>query len=108
MARPDVDRARVPRTPSPTPDSGKLYWMKGNRCQKLNPGGARFCNACGAPLHMAMPATAPRSYTPAHLAERILTSRSGIEGERKQITVLFADVKGSMELLADRDAEEAG
>src|SRR5262249_48870183 len=82
--------------------------MKCNRCHKLNPAGARCCNACGAPLHMAMAATAPRSYTPAHLAERILTSRSGIEGERKQITVLFADVKGSMELLADRDAEEAG
>ena len=41
-----------------------------------------------------MPATTPRTYTPAHLAERILTSRSGIEGERKQITVLFADVRG--------------
>jgi class 3 adenylate cyclase/tetratricopeptide (TPR) repeat protein len=54
-----------------------------------------------------MPAATPRTYTPTHLAERILTSRSGIEGERKQVTVLFADVKGSMELLADRDAEEA-
>src|SRR6476646_8930022 len=81
--------------------NGKLYVMKCNRCQKLNPAGARFCNACGVPLHTSMPATTPRSYTPAHLAERILTSRSGIEGERKQITVLFADVKGSMELLAD-------
>jgi len=49
----------------------------------------------------------PASYTPKHLAEKILTSRSALEGERKQVTVLFADVKGSMELLADRDAEEA-
>jgi predicted ATPase/class 3 adenylate cyclase len=50
---------------------------------------------------------APQDYTPRHLAERILTSRSVIEGERKQVTVLFADLKGSMELLAGRDPEEA-
>jgi class 3 adenylate cyclase/tetratricopeptide (TPR) repeat protein len=47
------------------------------------------------------------SYTPKHLAEKILTSKAALEGERKQVTVLFADLKGSMELLADRDAEEA-
>jgi class 3 adenylate cyclase/tetratricopeptide (TPR) repeat protein len=41
------------------------------------------------------------------LAEKILTSRAALEGERKQVTVLFADLKGSMELLADRDPEEA-
>ena len=50
---------------------------------------------------------APESYTPKHLAEKILTSKSALEGERKQVTVLFADLKGSMELLADRDPEEA-
>jgi class 3 adenylate cyclase/tetratricopeptide (TPR) repeat protein len=49
----------------------------------------------------------PAAYTPQHLAERILTSKSALEGERKQVTVLFADLKGSMELLADRDPEEA-
>ncbi len=49
----------------------------------------------------------PQTYTPRHLAEKILTSRGALEGERKQVTVLFADVKGSMELLADRDPEEA-
>src|SRR5262245_40920439 len=49
----------------------------------------------------------PLAYTPAYLAEQILTSRSAMEGERKQVTVLFADLKGSMELLADRDPEEA-
>src|SRR3989475_1142451 len=47
------------------------------------------------------------AYTPAYLAEKILTSRRALEGERKQVTVLFADLKGSMELLADRDPEEA-
>ena len=50
---------------------------------------------------------APLAYTPTHLAEKILTSRSALEGERKQVTVLFADLKGSLELLADRDPEEA-
>src|SRR5712691_5891690 len=50
---------------------------------------------------------APLTYTPPYLAEKILTSKSALEGERKQVTVLFADLKGSMELLADRDPEEA-
>jgi class 3 adenylate cyclase len=50
---------------------------------------------------------APLTYTPGYLAEKILTSRGALEGERKQVTVLFADLKSSMELLADRDPEEA-
>jgi len=49
----------------------------------------------------------PASYTPTHLAERIRTSKDALEGERKHVTVLFADLKGSMELLADRDPEDA-
>jgi class 3 adenylate cyclase/tetratricopeptide (TPR) repeat protein len=53
------------------------------------------------------PARVPLAYTPPYLAEKILTSRRALEGERKQVTVLFADLKGSMELLADRDPEEA-
>src|SRR4029450_7058311 len=53
------------------------------------------------------PEQAPLTYTPSYLAEKILTSKSALEGERKQVTVLFADLKGSMELLADRDPEEA-
>src|SRR5262249_39993548 len=76
--------------------------------------GSRFCDGCGAPLAAASePATrsphfaSPEAYTPKHLAEKILTSKSALEGERKQVTVLFADLKGSMELLADRDPEEA-
>src|SRR5919199_6229877 len=50
---------------------------------------------------------APLSYTPTHLAEKILMSKDALEGERKQVTVLFADLKGSLELLAERDPEEA-
>ena len=53
------------------------------------------------------PAREPLAYTPHHLAEKILTSKVALEGERKQVTVLFADLKSSMELLADRDPEEA-
>jgi hypothetical protein len=50
---------------------------------------------------------APRAYIPTHLAEKILLSKAALAGERKQVTVLFADLKGSLELLADRDPEEA-
>jgi len=67
-------------------------------CGHENPAGARFCNDCGARL--AVPATAPepRSYTPRHLVEKILASKSALEGERKPVTVLFADVARSMEI----------
>src|SRR5215813_11767679 len=50
---------------------------------------------------------APLSYTPQYLAEKILTSRSALEGERKQVTVLFADIKDSTELIKDLDSEAA-
>src|SRR5262249_22520135 len=74
---------------------------------------AKFCPECAHPASPAAPAPtaqrfiSPESYTPKHLAEKILTSKAALEGERKQVTVLFADLKGSMELLADRDPEEA-
>jgi hypothetical protein len=104
------------------------------RCQAENPPGMRFCGQCAAPLAAVCPscgaanpaghkfcgqcaalldsATKPRfaspdSYIPKYLAERIINSKTALEGERKQVTVLFADLKGSMELLADRDPEEA-
>jgi class 3 adenylate cyclase/tetratricopeptide (TPR) repeat protein len=108
--------------------------MQCPRCQHDNHPQAKFCEECAAPLaricsncgtplsptakfcsDCAHPATAgvaqprlvsPGSYTPKYLAEKILTSKSALEGERKQVTVLFADLKGSMELLADRDPEE--
>jgi class 3 adenylate cyclase len=72
---------------------------------------AKFCPECAHPVaggQVTQPRFAsPETYTPKHLAEKILTSKSALEGERKQVTVLFADMKGSMELLADRDPEEA-
>jgi class 3 adenylate cyclase/tetratricopeptide (TPR) repeat protein len=61
---------------------------------------AKFCDECAFPVAGAPPARSadPRSYTPKHLAEKILSSRSALAGERKQVTVLFVDVKGSQEL----------
>ncbi len=82
-------------------------------CGHVNAPGSRFCNACGQALGPAetgpLPARfeSPGGYTPPHLAQRILAGRKALEGERKQVTVLFADTKGSMELLADRDPEDA-
>ena len=95
-------------------------------CGHGNRGDRRFCTECGGPLGVACPTCGaptetaqkfcgtcgaaltgtgarraeppPASYTPQHLAEKILASKSSVEGERKQVTVLFADVKGSMEL----------
>jgi class 3 adenylate cyclase/tetratricopeptide (TPR) repeat protein len=108
--------------------------MKCPRCQAENDERLKFCEECGGALTRACPncgaqvrpdkkfcgecgsslATSPASrfvspqhYTPKHLADRILLSKDALEGERKQVTVLFADLKGSMELLADRDPEEA-
>jgi class 3 adenylate cyclase len=109
-------------------------------CGSDNPGQARFCHACGAPLALrcaacgtllaptakfcsecgraasadlsVMPAAGvrfspPSAYTPRYLADKILTSQTALEGERKQVTVLFADLQGSMQLLVERDPEEA-
>src|SRR5262245_25617551 len=108
--------------------------MRCSTCQAANPERARFCEERGAPLARLCPkcraevlsgksfcwscggrladlatdaAPPPVAYTPEHLATRILTSKAALEGERKKITVLFADTKSSMELLADRDPEEA-
>jgi class 3 adenylate cyclase/tetratricopeptide (TPR) repeat protein len=72
-------------------------------CRAELPPGAKFCAECGRPVGASLPA---RSYTPKHLAEKILASKSALEGERKQVTVLFADVKGSMDLAEAIDPEE--
>jgi class 3 adenylate cyclase/tetratricopeptide (TPR) repeat protein len=72
---------------------------------------ARFCLHCGHVvgdgIAKLVDSPAHEHSTPPHLAEKILTAKAALEGERKQVTVLFADLKGSMELLADRDPEEA-
>jgi len=67
---------------------------------------ARFCDGCGSPVaQAAIERTTPKDYTPHHLADKILSSRSAIEGERKQVTVLFADLKSSLELASAVDPE---
>ena len=73
----------------------------------MSGGAVDLCGNCGAPLgEQAAAARAPAAYTPRHLADKILTSRSALEGERKLVTVLFADVKGSVELSAQLGPEE--
>jgi predicted amidophosphoribosyltransferase len=108
-------------------EGAPMYYLS---CGFGNPEGLKFCNECGAPLRRLcakcgftnqpqamfcgergtfLSAHPPefRQYTLAHLAEKILTPRSALKGERKQLTVLFADLKGSLELLADRNPGEA-
>jgi class 3 adenylate cyclase/tetratricopeptide (TPR) repeat protein len=84
------------------------------RCAFVNPPGFKFCGECAGPIEASplrpSPASPtqrdPRAYTPKHLADKILQSKSALEGERKQVTVLFADVKGSMELAEQLGPEE--
>jgi len=109
---------RCPQCRHENPGDAKFCLECGRRlaltcasCGTKLPAGAKFCKECGAPVSTSTPTTsptpAPAAYTPKHLAERIINSKAALEGERKQVTVLFADLKGSMELLADRDPEEA-
>ncbi len=87
------------------------HGMQCPRCQHENSPTAKFCPKCAHPVAVTAGTqplyASPETYTPRHLAEKILTSKTALEGERKQVTVLFADMKGSLELLADRDPEEA-
>ncbi len=78
--------------------------------------GTRFCGACGHQVagatdaqsllpDAALKAEKPDKYTPAHLAERILGARGAVEGERKLVTIMFADIKGSLEMIEGADPE---
>ena len=83
---------------------GKTLSLVCEACAHANPPTNRFCDACGTPLK-GRAAEQPRSYTPAHLAQKILTTRSALEGERKQVTVLFCDLANSTELAQQLGAE---
>ncbi len=91
-------------------------------CAFVNEPGEKFCGGCGVALagqqasprvsHPVLPSAAdperePLTYTPRHLAEKILTSRNDLEGERKHVTIMFADIKDSTELIQDLDPEDA-
>jgi class 3 adenylate cyclase/tetratricopeptide (TPR) repeat protein len=80
-------------------------------CSRANPPASRFCNGCGADLtavnvSQASEAPTPRDYTPRHLAEKILRNKAALEGERKHVTVLFADLADSTELAEQLGPEE--
>ena len=71
---------------------------------------AKFCANCGRPVAVtgSVPEPrAPQSYTPKHLADKILNNRNALEGERKQVTVLFVDIVGSTSQSENLDPEEA-
>jgi len=106
---------RCPRCHQENPSAAKFCLECGARlptacaaCGAEIPAGGSFCSECGRSVgNVTNRYPSPDTYTPRHLASKIITSKTALEGERKQVTVLFADLKGSMELLADRDPEEA-
>ena len=101
-------------------DCGSKLSASCRSCGRELKSAARFCPGCGesvvaraaeavqaaADRPAARQAPTSRSGIAKHLADRILVTRSALEGERKQVTVLFADVKGSMELAEQLDTEE--
>ena len=82
---------------------GEAFPRSCARCKFVNQPRDHFCGGCGAPLAPGASADGPVAYTPKHLAERVLTTRTALEGERKWVTVLFCDIVESYRL-----AEEVG
>src|SRR5262249_16357699 len=80
-------------------------------CRASNPPGNKFCGECGAALFHAASSSSkfesPKSYTTKHFAEKIFKSKSKLKSERKQVTMLFADIIGAREVLEDCDPEDA-
>src|SRR5437899_9796918 len=116
---------RCPQCAHENPQGVKFCGQCGARLQALcpacgvsNPPANKFCGECGAPMTAAAPAPAPtaaaaparyaspESYTPKHLAEKILTSKGALEGERKSVTVMFSDVSGFTAMSERLDPEE--
>jgi class 3 adenylate cyclase len=80
-------------------------------CNTVNPADAKFCRKCGEALGAGAPASSP-SPTAAAKTPRVEVTHErqtaeGLDGERKTVTALFADIKGSTELMCDLDPEEA-
>src|SRR5262249_8771580 len=108
---------RCPQCGHDNPDGVKFCGACGTRieglcpgCGTSNPPTNKFCHECGQarppPPIPAARFPSPQSYPPPHLAEKILTSRTALAGERKQVTVLFADVSGFTSLSERLDPEE--
>src|SRR5438132_10261531 len=107
---------RCPQCAHENPQGVKFCGECGARLQALcpacgvaNPPANKFCGECGAPMTAAPPAqkfASPDAYTPKHLAEKILTSKSVLEGERKGVTVMFSDVSGFTAMSERLDPEE--
>jgi class 3 adenylate cyclase/tetratricopeptide (TPR) repeat protein len=108
---------QCPRCQHVNPPQAKFCLECGTRlaltcaaCASELPVDAKFCLECGHPVGRSAaeqaPFTSPETYTPKHLAEKILTSRSALEGERKQVTVLFVDVSGFTSLSERLDPED--
>jgi len=92
-------------------ECGSKLEISCSKCGKRNAPGSKFCNECGnelKELQAVAPVdhTKPQSYTPKHLADKILTTRSSIEGERKLVTVFFADVAAYTAMSEKLDPEE--
>ena len=83
-------------------------------CGVALPLAAAFCGSCGHSLADDVPQSqsqefgSPSSYTPSHITRQILSARDTLEGERKHVTVLFADIQGSTQLIERMDPEQAG
>jgi len=112
MSDGEAEATRCPRCRAPAAEAAAFCEECGARFERVCPScrapvgvSARFCRSCGAPL--GADDRSPASFTPSHLASKILASRAALEGERKQVTALFADLRGSMELLEGVDPEEA-
>jgi ribosomal protein L40E len=108
---------QCPRCQQENPPQAKFCLECGSRlaltcavCGTELPAGAKFCLECGQPVSGGSAGqsrfTSPEAYTPKHLAEKILTSRSALEGECKQVTVLFVDVSGFTSLSERLDPED--
>ncbi len=81
-------------------DCGAKMEIQCPQCRAVIPLGKRFCGECGHDLRnpkesVPIDYNEPQSYTPKHLADKILSNRTAIEGERKLVTVMFADVANS-------------